>query len=119
MVGGDDGAGLSIETSGDAIVLRTQLDASDIADADGSAVGRLANHDLSEFFRRRQAALGENRVGKFLALGRRFAARFAGRVHGVLRLNGADDFRDGDAKLGQLCRALPTSRIAYWPAPNT
>ena len=107
LVGGNDGARLSVETACDAIVLRTQLDSSDIADPDDPAVGRFAHHDLSEFFRRHKAALRENRVGKFLAFGRRLAARLPGRVHGVLRLNGADDFRDGDAELCQ--------RVGFYP----
>ena len=101
LVGGDDGAGLAIEASRDTVVLGAQLDPSDIADADNSAVGRLADDDLPEFFRGGEAALRQNRVGEFRALGRRFAARLTRGVHGVLRLNGADDFRDGDSQLRQ------------------
>ena len=54
-----------------------------------------------------EAPLRQNRVGKFLALGRRLAAGFPCRVNGVLRLNGADDFRNGDAQLCKLVGLYP------------
>ena len=52
----------------------------------------------------------ENGVGKFLALGRRFAARLPSRVHGVLRLNRADDFGNRDTQLCQL--------VGFYPQPH-
>ena len=107
LVGGNDGAGFSIKAAGDAVVLGTQFDSSHIADPHDSAVGRLAHHDLSEFFRRHKTALRQNRVREFLALGGGLAPRLSRRVHGVLRLNSADDFRDGNAELGQLVGLHP------------
>ncbi len=109
MVSGNDGARLSIKTAGNAIVLGTQLDASDITDPDRPAVGCLAHHDLSEFFRGDQPALREHRISEFLPLGRRFSACLPGWVNGILRLNGADDFRDGDAEFGQGVGFYPQS----------
>ncbi len=58
--------GFAIKTSRHAVVLGTQLDSGHIADAHDSAVRRFADDDLSELFRGRQAALRENRIGKFL-----------------------------------------------------
>ena len=107
MVRSNDGARLSVEASGDAVVLRAQLDSSDVAHPDRSSIGRLPHHDLAKFFRRRKTALRKNRIGEFLSFGGRLAARLARRVHGVLRLNSADDFRDGDAKFGQLIGLYP------------
>src|SRR5208282_1760785 len=57
--------------------------------------------------RRDETALGENRVGELLAWWGRLAACFAGGVYGVLSLNGADDFRNGDAELRQAVRFYP------------
>ena len=53
--------------------------------------------------------MGKNGVGEFLALRSWLAAYFAGRVHRVLRLNSADDLRNGDAQLGQLVGFYPQS----------
>src|SRR5258707_277354 len=91
----------------DAVVLGTQFDPGDITDPHSPPVGSFTHHDLSEFFRGHKAALRENRVGKFLALGRRFAAGLPSRVHCVLCLNSADDFGNGDAQLCQLVRLDP------------
>jgi hypothetical protein len=57
LIDSNHGARLSAKTSSHAIVLRTQLDASDIAHPDGAPVGGFAHDDLPEFFRRRKAAL--------------------------------------------------------------
>ena len=102
--------GPPVETAGNAIVLGSQLDAGDIADADDAAVRSFANHDVAEFFGRHEAALGQNRVGEFLALGCRLASGFACGVHGILRLHRAYDVRDGDAQLCQL--------VGFYPKPH-
>ncbi len=51
----------------------------------------------------------ENGIGEFLALGCGLASRLPGGVHRVLRLNGADNFRNGDAQFRQLVRLYPKS----------
>ena len=103
---------MSVESAKNAVVLGTQFDPSNVPYPDGPAVGRLPHHDLSEFFGRRKTALRENRVSKFLALRRRFPARFSGRVHRILRLNGTDDLGDSDAQLRQLVGFYPqTHRV--------
>ena len=51
--------------------------------------------------RRFQTALRPHGIGIFLALRHRLAADLAGGIHGVLRLDGIDDFRNGDAHLRQ------------------
>ena len=60
LIAGNDGARLAVEAAGDAVVLRAQLDAGDIAHPHSGAVGSFANHDVAEFFRRDQAALRQN-----------------------------------------------------------
>jgi len=70
--------------------LRTQFDSSHVAHANNGAIGPFAHNDLPKFFRRYQAALRKDRIGEFLALGRRFAPGFSRRVNGVLRLDGAN-----------------------------
>ncbi len=84
LVGRNNRARLAVETSGNAVVLSAQFDASDVAHSHRRTIRRLANHDVAEFFRRHQAPLRENRIGKFLALRSGLASRFAGGVHGVL-----------------------------------
>src|ERR1700691_235089 len=109
LIGGNDGARLAIETSSDAVVLRSQFDSSDIADPNSPPIGSLAHDNLPKFLRGDEPALREHGVSKFLALGRGFAARLPGWVNGVLRLNGVDDFRDGDAELRQGVGLYPQS----------
>ena len=69
--------------------------------------GDLANHDLSEFFRRGEPALRAHRVGELLPWWNRFAAHLSGGIDGVLRLDRGDDLGDRDAQLGQLVRLDP------------
>ena len=66
-----------------------------------------AEHDVAELLLGLEAALGAHGVGELLPRRHRLAADLAGGVHGVLRLDGVDDLRDGDAQLGQLVRAAP------------
>ena len=98
LVDGYDGGRFPIQPTCFGIVLGTKFDASDVADTDGSAHGRFAQDDLSELFRRHQTALRKNRAGKLLPLRCGRAAHLPSRVDGVLRLNGAYDLRDCNAK---------------------
>ena len=72
--------------------------------------GSLADNDIAKFLRRRQAALGQNRVSELLVPGSRLAAHLTGRVHGVLRLDGVDNIRHGDVQLCEL--------IWFYPHPH-
>ena len=62
---------------------------------------------LPEFLGRDQPALRAHRVGELLARGSGLAADLAGRVHGVLLLDGVDDFRNRDPQLRQLVGLYP------------
>ena len=71
------------------------------------AVRRGAQDDVAEFLLRHEPALRAHRVGEFLAGRAGPAADLAGRVDGVLAVDGADDLRDGDVELGQLVGLHP------------
>ena len=107
LIRGDDCAGLSVQTSSNAVVLRAEFDSRHVLDAHDATVRRFAHDDLPEFFRRGQPALRENRVGKLLSLGRGFSAGLSCRVHGILRLNGADNFCNSDTQFCELVRSDP------------
>ena len=62
--------------------------------------------------------MGAHGVGELLALGGRFAADLAGGIHGVLRLDGTDDFRNGDGQLGQLIGLYPKTHGVLARAEN-
>ena len=57
---------------------------------------------MPELFRGSQSTLGTHRVGILLPFGHRFTAHLACGIYRVLRLNGRDDFRNGDRQFGQL-----------------
>src|SRR5215472_2277347 len=107
LINRDNSAGLPIEASGYAVVLRSQLHARDIFESHYPALGRLADHDLSKFFRRSQPALCPNSVSKLLSRGHRFAPNASGRIHRILRLDCVHDVGNGDGELGQLVRLDP------------
>ena len=100
MVSGNDGAGFSVEAAEDAVTLRTKFDAGHIFDANDSTTGAFAHNNLAELFGRREAAARAHGVRKFLPFGNRFAANLTGGIHGVLRLDGADDFGNGNGEFG-------------------
>src|SRR5208282_69781 len=95
----NNGAWLTVKPSRDTVVLRTQLDASEVAYPYRCTVGCFADNNVAEFFWRNQAALRENSVGIFLAFRGRFPSGFASGVHGVLCLNRVDDLRDSNTEL--------------------
>ena len=85
-----------------AIVLSAEFGARHVFDAYDSAVRRFAHHDLSKLLGRSETALRANGVGEFLTFGHGRPADLSGRVHGVLRLDCAHDFRHRDRELGEL-----------------
>ena len=68
-----------------------------------------AHHDLAKFLGHHQAPLRTDGVGELLALGRRFSAHLARRVHGVLRFQRGDDLGNRYAQLGQLIGFHPNA----------
>ena len=79
-----------------------KIDACHILHPHKGAVGIGSNHDVPKFLRRLQSSLCANGVGKLLPFRNRFASDLPGGIHVVLVFYGGDNFRDGDAKLGQL-----------------
>src|SRR4029077_20797279 len=107
LVDEDDGGGLPIQAAKNAVILRAQLDSSNVFHSNLAAIRSFPQDDVSELFRRRQTALSNNRVGELLIVGSRLGTDLTGRVDRVLRLDGVDDVRDGDAQLRQLVRLYP------------
>src|SRR5207245_10509226 len=68
------------------------------------------DHDVLEVREARQTPLRQHRVRELLAGGHRIAAELAGRVHGVLRLQGGGDLVHGDVELRQ--------RVGIDPEPD-
>ena len=101
LVERDERGGLAVQARQHVVVLRAQFDAGHVLDPHDGPARRRAEDDLAELLRRFQAALRPHRVGEFLPRRHRLAADLAGGIHGVLRLDGVDDFRDGDAHLRQ------------------
>ena len=107
LIHGDDRAGLSVQTADDAVVLRAQFDARHVLHPHHAAVRRFAHARSARILPATSAGLARDGVGKFLSLGRGLAAHLPGRIHGVLRLDGADDLGNGDAQFRQLVRLDP------------
>ena len=107
LVDGNDGAGLAIQATDQAVVLRAQLDSGHVSDSNGPTVRRFAHDDVAELFRRSQAALSQHGIGELLVALSRLAADLTSRIHRVLGLKRISYVRDGDAKLGHLVRLHP------------
>ena len=60
-------------------------------------------------FRRHQTALGQNGISQLLAFGDRRASGLPRGIHGVLRLNGANNLRNCDPQLCQFVGVHPHS----------
>ena len=102
LVEGHDGGGLAVQLPANVVELRSQFDARHILQPHHRAVRILAHDDVAEFLLGDQPALGGDRVGEFLALGRGRPADLAGGIDGVLRVDGVDEVVDRDVELGQL-----------------
>ena len=92
---------LAVEAALQVVGLRAEFKPRDIFQAQHAAIGSGANNDLAELFRRGQAARRAHVVGELLSWGTGCAADLAGGIDRVLRLDGADDFRDGNAEVRQ------------------
>ena len=107
LVDGNGGAGLAIQSTHQAVVLRAQLDSSHVSDANGPTIRCFAHDNIAELFRRSQAALSQHGVGELLIALSWLATDLTSRIHGVLGLKRVSYVRDGDAKLGHLIRLHP------------
>ena len=107
LVEGDEGGRFAVEATDDVVGLRSQFDAGDIPEAHKGPVRLGPYDDLPELLLTLQAALGPDRVGELLPGGHRLRADLAGRVYGVLRLDGVDYFRNRDVELSELVGLYP------------
>ena len=107
LVEGDEGGRFAVEATDDVVGLRSQFDAGDVLESHEGPVRLRSNDDFAEFLLTLQSALGTDRIGELLPRGHRLRADLAGRVHGVLRLDGVDDLRNGDVELGELVGLHP------------
>jgi hypothetical protein len=103
LVRRNEGSGFAVQPAHDVVGLRAKLYTRDIFYADDAAAGRFADDDFSELFRRCHAALRPHGIREGLSLRDRLAAHLARRVDAVLRLNGGDNFGNGD---GQFCEPV-------------
>ena len=107
LVDGDNDGGLAIQPADNAVVLRAQLDASDVFDANDPAIRRLAHDYIFKLFRRCQTTLRKHGICELLVCGSRFATYLARRIDRVLRLHGTNDVGDRNAQLRQFVRLNP------------
>ena len=101
------GRRLAVEAAFQVVVLRSQFHPRHVLQAQHAALRCGTNNDLAELFRRGQAARCAHVIGERLSWRDWGATDLAGRVYRVLRLNGADDFRNGNAEIGQRVRIHP------------
>ena len=97
----DDHPGAPVEAALLVVGLRPELHARHVPHPHQRAVGLGPDHDVLEVLDARQAALRAHRVGELLALRHGLGADLAGRVHGVLGLQRADDLVHRDVQLPQ------------------
>src|SRR6202044_4283590 len=103
-IDGNDAAGLAIQATNQAVVLRAQFDSGHVFDSNGAPIRCFAHADVTELFRRSQASLSQHGIGKLLVTLSRFSTDLASRIHSVLGLKRINYVRDGDAKLSHLVR---------------
>ena len=107
LVDGNDRAGLAIQATLQAVVLSTQLDSGYVPDSNSRPIRCFAHHDITELFRRSQAALSQHRIGELLIALGRLATDLARRIDGILSPEGVGNIGDRDAKLCHLIRLHP------------
>ena len=115
---GENGRGFAIVTAHDVVIRGAQFDAGHVPQAHHRPVRRGAENDAAKFVLRREPALGEHGVSEFLSGRGGTAANFAGRIDGVLAVDGVDDLRDGDIEFGQLVGFHPNSHGVLPGAEN-
>ena len=112
LVDGDDGAGALVVVGGEAVGLRAELDAGDVAQAhEGVGVG--AQDDVFKLFGGDEAPLGADGVGGGLAGQGGLGADFADGVDAVLRLDGLPDFAHADAEGGHFVGLEPDAHGVF------
>ena len=103
----DADGGLAVERRLLLVALGAELEAGHIAQTQRAGGAGGANDDLAELFRRREAAGGDDRDGKSLAVGRRLLTEAAGGVLVVRRADGLGDVARGHAEARHLVRLQP------------
>ena len=107
QVDGHRAGGLAVEPSKGVVVLRAQLGASDVLDADLRAGFSLTDDDVLELLGVDEAPGGAHRVGELLVLRRRRGADAPGRRLQVLLFDCRDHIGRRERELGQLVGAQP------------
>ncbi len=110
LVDGDIGGRFAVQPAPDVINLRPQINAGHVFQADNRSVRVGPDNDLAEFLLGDEAALGANRISKFLPRRDRLSADLPGRIDRILLLDGIDDLRDGDA---EFCQGIGLDPDAY------
>ena len=87
--------------------MRTKLDSGHVSYANSPPIWRFAHDDVTELFRRSQAALSQHRVGELLTLLSWLSPDLTRRIHSVLGLKCVRNVRDGDTQLSHLVRLDP------------
>jgi hypothetical protein len=104
---GDDSRRFAVERSVLLIVLRTELDASDVVQPHVRAVRILAQNDVAKLFGFDEPPWRPNRVRQLLAQRRRLTAELTGGIHGVLSAHGRLHVGRGQSEPGQHVRLQP------------
>jgi hypothetical protein len=99
LVDGNDGAGLAIEATDYAVVLRAQFDSGYVFNSNGSTVCRFAYDNVAELFWRRQPTLGQYGIGELLILLSWLSPDLASRIHSVLGVERVNNVRNCYAQL--------------------
>ena len=94
------------------IGLRAEFNPGDILDANIGSIHVSSKHDIGEILLGHQSSLRSDGISKRLALRNRLRPDLARRIHGILRVNRCNDFRDGDIQTSQLSGSTQI-RVAY------
>ena len=117
LIDADVGGRHAVERALGGIALRPQLDAGDVAEAHGGAIGGRAQDDLAEVFRRGEPALGTQGVLHLLIVGGRRRADIAYGGLDVLLANGLCHIGGGEAERRH-ARGIQPDPHAVVPCPE-
>ena len=109
---------LPIQPADDVVILGGEFHSGDVLESDDRAIRVGAQDDFPELLLRLEAALGANRVSKFLSWRHRQAADAPGGIDGILVVHRADNLRHGDVEGGQLGRLDPEAHGVLARAEN-
>ena len=102
MIERQDRRGLSIQPADDIVILGGEFHSGHVFESDHRAVRIGAQDDFPELLLRLEAALGANRVSKFLSRRHRQATDAPRGIDGILVVHRADNLRHGNVESGQL-----------------